>query len=389
MTISHVNIGMVGAGFMTKLHSIAYASYPMYFDPAPVRPMLHTVCDVSEERATAAARRFGYASTAVGWEPVVADGNVDMIDITTPNDAHKDVAIAAARAGKHVYCEKPLARTVAEAHEMLEAVQKAGVVHAVGYNNRCIPAVEFAKRLIDDGRIGEIYNVRAEYLQDWAIDPLVPMEWRFDAAKAGTGSLGDIGSHAIDLIRYLVGDFASVSATTERRVAGRPVAESTVLGGTRTDDLAEAPRAEVTVDDSVEFIARFASGAVGMFHASRFAYGKKNTLAFEIFGSKGALQFSNDRMWELRFYDGSDSSDVQGYRTIKMGAEHPYGEAFWPIPDLGLGYADIKTIEVHHLMQAIAGKGRVMASFEDGVRALEVCEAVVQSAESGSWVDLP
>lgn len=386
MTTTRVNVGMVGAGFMTKLHSIAYASYPMYFGGAPVRPVLYSVCDVAEAAARAAAERYGYDRHVVGWEAVVGDPAIGLVDITTPNFAHRDVAVAAIQTGKHVYCEKPLARTLDEARDMQRAAEAAGVVNAVGYNNRCIPAVRFARQLIEDGRIGDIYNVRAEYLQDWAIDPLAPMEWRFDADKAGTGSLGDIGSHAIDLVRYLVGDIAEVSATTERWVAERPLASATVLGGSRSEDLALAPRAPVTVDDSAEFLARFTNGAVGIFHASRFAYGKKNTLAVEVYGSKGALQFANDRLWELRFYDGGDPADLQGYRTLKMGAAHPYGDAFWPIPDLGLGYADIKTIEIHHLMEAIAGRGDVMASFADGVKALEVCEAVTTSARQGGWV---
>ena len=379
-----VNIGMVGAGFMTKLHSIAYRSYPLYFDPPAAIPVLHTVCDVAEEPAAKAAGRYGYANHVVGWERMLEDQAIDLVDITTPNFAHKDVAIAAAKAGKHVYCEKPLANTLDEARAMLAAVQAAGVVHAVGYNNRRIPAVVFAKQLIDRGEIGEVYNVRAEYLQDWAIDPLAPMEWRFDASKAGTGSLGDIGSHAIDLVRFLVGEYDSVFAAMERRVGERPIAAATVLGGAR-GDLATNPKGKVTVDDSVEFIARFKSGAVGLFHASRFAYGKKNTLGFEIYGSKGALKFSNDRLWELLYYAGSDADDVQGYRTIKMGAQHPYGDAFWPIPDLGLGYADIKTIEISHLMEAVAGIGKPSATFDDGVKAIEVCDAVVRSAQDRQW----
>jgi predicted dehydrogenase len=383
-----INIGMIGAGFMTKLHSIAYRNYPVYFFPPAANPVLHTVCDLVSDLAETAALRYGYRQHATEWQAVVDDPAIDLIDITTPNYAHADVAIAAARRGKHVYCEKPLANTLVEARAMLSAVEDAGVVHAVGYNNRRVPAVAFARELITRGAIGDIYNVRAEYLQDWAIDPQVPMEWRFDAQRAGTGAIGDIGSHAIDLIRFLIGEYTAVFATHERHVRERPVSQSAVLGGARAEDLTSAPRVPVTVDDSVEFIARFACGATGMFQASRFAYGNKNTLGFEIFGSRGAIRFSNDRLWELQYYQGDDPADLQGYRTLKMGPNHPYGAAFWPIADLGLGYADIKTIEISHLMEAIAGSGSVNATFTDGVKAIEICDAIVRSAEIGGWVGI-
>jgi predicted dehydrogenase len=383
-----VKIGTVGAGFMTKLHCIAFRSYPMYFYPPAAYPVLDTVCDVLEEPAKIAAHRFGFRQHVIGWEKVVVNPDIDLIDITTPNYAHKDIAIAAAENGKHVYCEKPLTNNLDDARAMLAAVKKAGVVNAVGYNNRRIPAVVFAKDLIQQGAIGDIYNVRAEYLQDWAIDPMVPMEWRFDSEKAGSGSLGDIGSHAIDMIRFLIGDFEEVMATTERWVPERPIASSAVLGGAKVENLSSAKKAPVTVDDSVECLAKFKSGATGLIHASRFAYGKKNTLGFEIYGSRGALQFSNDRLWELRYYAGDDPADRQGYRTIKIGPQHPYGAAFWPIADLGLGYADIKTIEVSHLLEAIAGKGFVAADFLDGVKALEVCDAILRSARTKEWVKI-
>ncbi len=385
-----VRVGMVGAGLMAKLHSVAFTVYPMYFWKPSAMPVLSVICDISEELAKTGKDRYGYKDYVTDWKDLVKRDDVDLVDVGTPNFLHKNISIAAMRNGKHVYCEKPLALNAEEAKEMLDEAQKTGVIHAIGYNNRCVPAVAMAKKLITEGRIGNILNCRMEYLQDWAISPLVPMEWRLDAKAAGSGALGDIGSHAIDLARFLVGEFKQVLAMSRTLVKERPVSESSMLGGRRLSEKDVPSRLQkVTVDDSVEFMARFENGATGLFHASRFGYGRKNTLAFEIYGSKGSLVFSSESLCELKFYSGDDAEDLQGFKAIKMGRQHPYGEAFWPLADSGMGYADLKSIEISALINAISGKGTVSADFEDGYRAMLICDAVKKSVDTKEWVTIP
>jgi len=359
----------------------------MYFWKPSAMPVLSVICDSSEDRARTGRDRYGYKDYVFDWKDLVKRDDVDLVDVGTPNFLHKDVSIAAMRNGKHVYCEKPLALNAKEAKEMLDEARKRRVVHAVGYNNRCLPAVVMAKNLIEEGHIGEVINCRAEYLQDWAISPLVPMEWRLDKKAAGSGALGDIGSHAIDLARFLVGEFEEVLAVSRTLVKERPISELSMLGGGKVSGKDVSGRREkVGVDDSVEFLARFEDGAAGLFHASRFSHGRKNTLAFEIYGSKGSLVFSSESMCELRFYSTGDAEGLQGFKTIKMGRQHPYGEAFWPLADSGMGYADLKSIEISALMDAISGKGKVSADFEDGYRAMLICDAVIESADTKEWV---
>ena len=383
-----IRIGMIGAGFMCKLHSIALKNYPMYFFPPEANVALQCIADSNVRLAEEGMARYGYKEYEEDWTKLIGRGDVDAIDIVTPNWVHREMALEALKSGKPVFCEKPLSNTLEGAREVYEAARSARVVNAVGYNNRCIPAVTLAKQMIESGQLGEIYTFRTQYMQDWAIGEDVPMEWRLDIDKAGSGALGDICSHAIDLARYLVGNFAKVAAKSRTIIKKRPVSESAVLGLKKKREVLGYQ--EVKVDDEVEFLVEFTNGATGIFTSSRFAYGHKNTLDFEVYGSRGALKFTNEYLWELQYYSGTDPEDRQGYKKIKMGPMHPYGMSFWPIADLGIGYADLKCAEMSHFIEAVSKKDPflVSASFYDGYKACQIIDAVQRSAREEKWVGI-
>jgi predicted dehydrogenase len=386
--VKTVNVAVIGAGFMGKAHSLAYAAMPMFFWPAPAMPRRAVIAEVSDELAREAAVRYGYERSTGDWRTVIDDPGVDLVDIAVPNDQHPEIAIAAAEAGKHVLCEKPLARTAEEARAMRDAVVRAGVVHMVAFNYRRTPAVALARKLIDEGAIGRVRNFRGTYLQDWSNDPDLPLSWRFRADVAGSGALGDIGTHVIDFARYLVGEVSAVNAVTHRYIEDRPVPD----GG--ADQLAAAAKLEgarrepVDVDDEVTTLLRFENGALGSIEATRAAHGRKNYLTFEIHGEHGTLVFDYERRDELKLYSTADPVDRQGFRTILTGPSHPYGDGLWPIPGLGIGYGETKIIECRDLMAAIADGTEADPSFEDGYRIACITDAVVASAETGSWTDV-
>jgi predicted dehydrogenase len=383
-----VKVGVVGAGFMGKAHSLAYAAMPMFFWPAPAMPERTLIAEVSDDLAREAATRFGYARWTSDWRKVVEDPEIDLVDIATPNDSHPEIAIAAAEAGKHVLCEKPLARTVEEARAMWDAVASAGVVNMVAFNYRRTPAVALAKKLIDEGAIGAVRNFRGTYTQDWSNDPDLPLSWRFRQSVAGSGALGDIGTHVVDFARHLVGEIDEVNAMTMRYIEDRPVPTGGADQLAGAAKLADAPREAVDVDDEVLSMLRFSTGAVGSIEATRAAHGRKNHLTFEVHGDLGTLVFDYERRDELRFYSAQDEADRQGFRTILTGPAHPYGDGLWPIPGLGVGYGETKIVECHDLMQAIATGGEVSPNFEDGYRIACISEAILRSADQGGWVSV-
>jgi predicted dehydrogenase len=371
---------------MGKAHSLAYAAMPMFFWPAPAIPARRIIADATDELAADAAARFGFTESTADWRRVVEHPAVDLVDIATPNHLHAEIAAAAAAAGKHIISEKPLARTGEEAGGMYRAVTEADVVNMVAFSYRRTPAVALAKRYIDDGSIGRVLNFRGTYLQDWSADPDSPLSWRFRKDVAGSGALGDIGTHVLDLARYLVGEIARVNSVASTFVPERPQATGTVdtLGASRA---AGAPRGQVDVDDEVLTTLRFTSGAVGTLEASRNAWGRNNFLTFEIHGTAGSLLFNYERRDELRVALASDGDD-RGFRTIYTGPAHPYGEAMWPIPALGIGFGETKIIECHDLCEAIATGGKASPDFADGYQIARICDAILESAESGRWVQI-
>jgi predicted dehydrogenase len=370
-----VNIGMIGYAFMGRAHSHALRSLHMMGADLPVTPVMKTICGRTEDALRATAEQFGWQRCETSWEKVVADPEIDLIDIVTPGNTHRDIAVAAAENGKHVFCEKPLANTLAEAEEMHQAVETAGVKHQVNFNYRRVPAVALAKRLIDEGRIGEVYHFLGIYQQDWPLDPEFPFIWRFDREVAGAGSMADKGSHIIDLARHLVGEIASVAGTTQTVVTERP----TDGGGTQP----------VTTDDAAAFIADFENGALGVFQTSRMSAGHKNGLRFEVNGSRGSLRFDLERLNELDVYFAEDARDTQGFRTVSVTQDcHPYLQHWWP-PGHVLGWEHTFVHQFYELLKAIADDSAPEPGFWDGLRCQAVIEAVGRADRERRWVPVP
>jgi predicted dehydrogenase len=383
-----LNVGLIGGGFMGKAHSLAYAAMPMFFWPAPAMPVRKVLAEATDDIATDAAARFGFEKSTSDWRRVVEDPEIDVIDIATPNNLHAEIAIAAAAAGKHILCEKPLARTGDEARTMYEAVKDTDLVHMVAFNYRRTPAVALAHKYIEEGAIGRILNFRGTYLQDWSADPDSPLSWRFQKEIAGSGALGDIGTHVIDMARYLVGDIASVNSMLSTYIPDRPVQAggADALGTTRGSG---GPRAAVDVDDEMMTMLRFSGGAVGSLEATRNAHGRNNFLTFEIHGTEGSLYFNYERRDELGVCFDSDGGDRRGFRTVYTGPSHPYGANLWPIPALGIGYGETKIIEAHDFFAAIVAGTKVEPNFADGYQIALIADAIVDSAGKGTWVDVP
>jgi predicted dehydrogenase len=391
MTASALNVALIGTGMMGRLHSLAYATMPSFFpDMPPVRRKV--VVDVTEDLARRGAQQFGYDEWALDWKEVVARPDIHVVDIVTPNDSHRPIAEFAISNGKHVLCEKPLALTADEARQMAEHSRRSKGTHMVGFNYRRCPAVLEAKKLIDEGAIGEVLGFRALYLQDWAMPDGTPWSWRFGAKQAGSGALGDIGSHALDYALFLAGDIESVSAAAKTIVAARPRSTAANFAAASKGSGVVTPRAgsnemiPVDVDDVAVSLIRFTNGALGTLEASRFAWGHKNDLSFEISGTKGALAFRWERRNELNFYSSADRSDLQGYRTIMCGPAQPSGELFWPIPGLGTAYYETQVLQAGTFVRAIVKGEQPDTDFAHGYRIQEIMETMLAAAESKRWM---
>ncbi|MEC0171331.1 Gfo/Idh/MocA family oxidoreductase [Paenibacillus graminis] len=383
--MKQLRIGMIGYKFMGKAHSNAYRSLPMFF-PKALKPEMAVLCGRNAAALQEAAARLGWSDTVTDWRELVGRADIDLIDINAPSDAHKEIALAAAKAGKHIFCEKPLALTLADSREMLEAAEEAGVMHMVGFNYRFSPAVRLAKRLVESGRLGQIYHFRAWFLQDWILDPEFPLVWRLQKEIAGSGSHGDLGAHLIDLAHFLVGDIQEVIGMSETFIKERPLAAE--MTGLSAKANADAPKGPVTVDDATLFLARFANGAIGSFEATRFAAGHRSTNSFEINGSLGSVKFDFERMNELEVYLTSDEEDVQGFRRVlATDPAHDYAEAWWP-PGHTIGFEHTFIHEFLELSSAAAEGRQPVPNFHDGVKCQAVLEAVERSVEERRWVQL-
>jgi predicted dehydrogenase len=370
-----LRVGMVGYAFMGRAHAHAWRTAGRFFELARA-PELTAIAGRDAAALRAAADQLRFASTETDWRALIERDDIDVIDICTPGDTHAEIALAALQAGKHVLCEKPLANTVAEAEEMAAAARDAathGVWAMCGFSYRRTPALALARRLVDDGRLGTVRHVRANYLQDWLHDPEAPMTWRLDKAKAGSGALGDLGAHLVDTTQWLTGQaIGSVSASLETFVPSRPAG----AGG--------ATRGQVTVDDASFFMARFADGVLGTFEATRFALGRRNAFRIEINGSRGSLAFDFEENNVLRFFDGDLPAGEQGFRRIQVTEpEHPYVGAWWP-PGHGLGYEHGFTHQVVDFVAAIADDRQPEPSFDDGLQVQRVLGAAEASAQHDS-----
>ena len=371
-----LGVGMVGYAFMGAAHSHAWRTAPHVFG-LPLRPVLAALCGRDEAAARAAAQRYGFASVETDWRALLGRDDVQLIDVCTPGDSHAEISIAALDAGKHVLCEKPLANTVAEAEAMAAAAERArarGVRAMAGFNYRRVPAIALARDLVASGRLGAIRHVRASYLQDWLADPAFPLTWRLQREHAGSGALGDLGSHLVDLAQHLTGQLVTgVSAQTTTFVTQRPLAGA-----------ADGRTGAVTVDDAVTFTARLGPGTLATFEATRFAAGRKNALRIELNGERGSLAFDLERLNELEFYDRGEGAATAGFRRILVTEPaHPYLAGWWP-PGHVLGWEHTFTHQVRDLVDAIAGNTDPEPSFADGLQVQRVLAAVADSAARDS-----
>ena len=373
--MTHVNVAMIGYAFMGKAHSNAWRQVGRFFSPR-LLPRMKVICGRDPAKLEEAALQLGWQEAVTDWRDVVARKDIDIIDICTPGDSHAEIAIAAAEAGKAVFCEKPLANTLGEAEAMRAAVEKAGVVHMVCHNYRRAPAVVLAKQLIEAGRIGQVRHYRGTYLQDWIVDPDFPRVWRLRKELAGSGALGDIASHSIDLARYLVGEIAAVAGLLETFIPERPLPGDPTRSGA------------VTVDDAALALARFENGAIGSIEGTRMAPGRKNHNRFEINGSNGSLAFDLERLNELEVFYRDDPATQQGFRTIMVTeASHPYAGAWWP-PGHIIGWEHTFTHTVFDLLEGVADGRSPQPTFEDGLRNQRVLDAIERAAGARNWVDL-
>jgi predicted dehydrogenase len=349
---------------------------------------LQVACGRNEAPLRAFAEKWGWKHIETDWRKVVSRDDVDVVDISVPQYLHHDVAVAAARAGKHIFCEKPLALSVADAEDMLRVAEQAGVRHYLNHNYRRCPAVRLARRLIDEGAIGRIFHWRAAYQQDWIVDPNFPLTWHLQKETAGSGPHGDLNSHSVDLAHYLVGEIRTVSCLTTQFIRERPLPGKGAATFSAGEEAAAQKTGAVTVEDSSLMMVEFDSGAVGSFEATRFATGRKNHNTFEIYGSEGSLAFDLERMNELQFYSRRDPEHARGFRTIIATEScHPYVAHWWP-PGHIIGYEHGFVHAVADFIDAIERGTAIEPNFGDGVRCMKVLEAGLRSAATGQRVRL-
>jgi len=377
--IKEIGIGLLGYAFMGKAHANGYKRMPFFFYPPPAIPRLVAICGRTEEAVAEAAKRFGFETYYTDWKKLIADEKVEIVDNCLPNNMHAEPCIAAAEAGKNVLCEKPLAATLEDAKAMYEAVEKAGVKNMTAFNYRFVPAIRLAKKLIEEGYIGKILQYRAVYLQEWIMDPNFPLVWRLRKSVSGSGALGDLGAHIIDLARFLVGEVSSVCGMMETFIKERPLPENPEEKG------------KVDVDDVFIAMARFKNGAIGSFEASRFCAGRKNYQRVEIHGTEGSIVFNLERLNELEVYSKKDPDDRMGFRDILVTESvHPFMEHWWPHGHI-IGWEHTFVHEIHHFIDCIVNDKPVApfaATFYDGLQCQKILSAIEESSEKGRWVEI-
>jgi len=378
--IPEIGVGMLGYAFMGKAHSHAYIDLPIFFYPPPAKPILTAICGRNKNLVSEAAKRYGFKRSYTDWKHLIKDDEVELFDNCASNNMHAEPCIAAAESGKHILCEKPLATNAKEARRMVDAVKKAKVKHMVGFNYRFVPAVRLAKKLIEEGRLGRIYHFRARYLQEWIMDPHFPLIWKLRKEVAGSGPLGDLGSHIIDLARFLIGEVKSVSSITAAFIEERPMIDE------------PGKKGKVTVEDAFAAVVEFESGAVGTLEATRFAAGRKNFNCFEINGEKGSIEFNLEKLNELRVYNLDEfNKDIMGWHEILVTeSHHPFIEYYWPHGHI-IGWEHTFINEIFHFIDAIVNDkevGPYAATFEDGYKCNVIMDAIVESAEKGKRVTI-
>ncbi|MBI1318079.1 MAG: gfo/Idh/MocA family oxidoreductase [Candidatus Hydrogenedens sp.] len=378
------NVALIGTKFMGKAHSNAFLQAPRFFD-MKTKPVMKVIVGNDPAGTEAAAGQFGWEEWSTDWKAVVNRPDIDIVDISSPGNLHAPMAIAAAKAGKHIICEKPLANTVKEAKDMLAAVEKAGVKHMCGFTYRFNPAVISIKHMIDQGDLGRIFHVRGCYQQDWIVDPEFPVNWRLQKKTAGSGALGDIGAHITDLAQYLVGDVAEVAAATETFIKQRPLADAQMTIASKAGKKS-SKKGTVDVDDAAVWVARFkGSDALGTFEATRFAPGRRNYNCIEIYGSKGSIIWNQEDMHKFQYYNAADAGDRQGFRTVNAtDSGHPYTANWWP-PAHNIGYEHLFTHEVYEFITQLGRKKVTYPTFADGLKVQLVLDAIERAAKSRKW----
>ena len=384
--MKEMNVAIIGYKFMGKAHSNAWKNVINFFD-LPIKPVLKVACGRNEGPLQEFADNWGWEEIETDWKKVIERDDIHIVDISAPPALHYEIAVAAAKAGKHIFCEKPISLTSDEALKMAEAAEEAGVVHYLNHNYRRSPAVVLAKQMIEDGKLGEIYHWRGCYLQSWLMDPNFPLTWHLQKEIAGSGANGGINSHSVDLARYLVGDIKSVTGMAKTFVKERPLPEGTG-GGTFSAGGTGEKMGKVTVEDAISMVVEFENGALGSFEATTFAIGRLNYNYFEIYGSKGALIWNLERMNELQYFNGDDPAGKQGFRTISAtDGSHPYMSHWWP-PAHNIGYEH----EFHHavadFLEAVDSGSKISPNFFDGYEIMKVLEAGLKSAETRQQIDL-
>lgn len=370
-----LNIGMIGYGFMGRAHSNAYNRVSNFFNTEH-KPVLKAVCARDEEKAQAFANTWGYESVETDWRKLIERKDIDAVDICTPNNLHKEIAIAAAQAGKMILCEKPLAMNAAEGEEMCQAVEKAKVANMVWYNYRRVPAVTFAKQLIDQGRLGRIFHYRANFLQDWTISADLPQGgqalWRLDAAAAGSGVTGDLLAHCIDTAIWLNGGIDNVSGMTETFIKER---KHTLTGKMQ----------KVDIDDACAFLCRFENGSLGLFESTRYARGHKALYTFEINGEKASIKWDLHDLHRLQWFDHGDEGVLRGWTSIHVtDSDHPYMDKWW-VPGLAIGYEHSFVHQVADFLESLSTGKPAGPTFRDALETQKICDAVLASAKTGQW----
>ena len=386
MPKKQVNVAMVGAQFMGKTHSNAWRQVGMFFD-APVQPVMKVLCGKFPEEVKV-AEKWGWQETSLDWKEVVARKDIDVIDICTPNFLHPLIAIEAAKAGKHVVCEKPLANTLKEAQDMLKAVEKAGVTHMCGFSYRFAPAVQSIKQMLLKKQLGDIFHFRAAYQQDWIVDPDFPMVWRLKKKHTGSGALGDIGAHITDLCQFLVGDIEEVAGTMETFIKKRVVADSDVGAWSAKGSKAKKKKYDVVdVDDAAIFLGRIkGANTLATFEATRFAPGRRNYNSIEIYGSKGSVLWNKEDMNVFQYFNREDPDTLQGFRKIHAtDSGHPYTHAWWP-PGHLIGYEHLFVHEIYEFLCGLGKKKGSFSTFEDAVKCQKVLDAVERASATKRWV---
>ena len=381
-----IRIALIGGGgWMGKTHALLYASTPVIFGNAPARPVLELVAEATDELAEKVAADYGARRWTSNWREAVQDPNVDIVDIVTPNNMHKEMVLAAAAAGKHIYCEKPLGLNADETREMARAAGEAGVFNLVGHNFPHNPIHAVAREMIRSGELGELVNARLSFNSDFLADETAPFIWRCDRSVAGSGTIGDINVHLFSLTEYLVGPIAEVCGRLHTVVKERDVVEDAKFGGQRSTGTAE--RRTVDTDDAVQMLATFENGCTGIFDTSRVAQGHKIEISYDIVGRAGTISWTYDRLNELQFYTASDPVDRSGFKRIETGPSHPYYGDYYPVANFGMGYNDMKAIEVRELIQAVAGEPvELWPDFGVAHRIQRYVDATIKSDVERRWV---